>query len=230
MIDMHTHILPGIDDGSKSVEMSLEMLQRSARQGVSTVVATPHFYPRYNAPERFLEERAAAVERLGELPEEYPQLILGAEVAYYDGMRRSEELSSLQIGDTGMILIEMPFHSWTPRMMDELRDLQANLGLTPVLAHVNRYLGHEQFFHYCQWMEERGILFQCNTEAFMRIVSRRRMLKLLKQGKLHFLGSDTHDLDSRGPNMGKAAKIITQKLGRETLEEMTAFGAQMLDL
>ena len=60
MIDFHSHILPGIDDGSKSVEMSIKMLRREAQQGISRVVATPHFYPQTDNPERFLRRRAEA--------------------------------------------------------------------------------------------------------------------------------------------------------------------------
>ena len=72
MIDVHTHILPGIDDGSKSVEMSLEMLRILASQGVTTVVATPHFYATRNNPESFYEDRQRAREQLGQLPEDLP--------------------------------------------------------------------------------------------------------------------------------------------------------------
>ena len=59
-IDFHTHILPGIDDGSASVEESIELLKAEAAQGITKVVATPHFYANYDSPERFLERRAKA--------------------------------------------------------------------------------------------------------------------------------------------------------------------------
>ena len=66
LVDFHSHILPGIDDGSKSLEMSIEMLRLEAEQGIGHVVATPHFYPQYDTPERFLERRAAAQNALRE--------------------------------------------------------------------------------------------------------------------------------------------------------------------
>jgi len=67
LVDFHSHILPGVDDGSASIEESLKMLQAEAGQGITHVVATPHFYPRYDDPERFLERRNAASEALQQL-------------------------------------------------------------------------------------------------------------------------------------------------------------------
>ena len=76
MIDLHSHILPEMDDGSKDAEMSHKMLDEMAAQGVKTVAATPHFYATRDLPEAFLERRAKAVERLGELRPDAPRVIL----------------------------------------------------------------------------------------------------------------------------------------------------------
>lgn len=230
MIDLHSHILPGIDDGSKSTKMSIEMLRRSARQGVTVMAATPHFYPMHNTPERFLQQRQEAIDRLGPLPEGVPQVIFGAEVAYFDGISRSQELIDLQLGNTGLLLVEMPFCSWTGRMIEELREIESSLGLTPVLAHIDRYQGKHQYPRYSDLLEEYGVLLQCNSEGFRGFFSRRRMLKLLSQEKIHFLGSDCHNLDTRPPNMRPAAKVIGQKLGKQAMDDLTQRSKTLLGL
>lgn len=230
MIDLHSHILPELDDGSKNVKMSLEMLRRSARQGVRLVAFTPHFYPLHNTPERFLKERQAAVERLGQLPEDAPQVLLGAEVAYFEGISRSEELIPLQLGNTGLLLVEMPFTGWNPRMVEELRELQSNLGLTPVLAHIDRYLGKKQYHCYSRMLEAYGVLLQCNAEPFLHLLRRRKVLKLVKQKKIDFLGSDAHNLDTRAPNLHKAAEVISHILGKNTMDALTERSKELLGL
>lgn len=230
MIDLHSHILPCMDDGSKSIKMSIEMLQRSARQGVDLVALTPHFYPTRSTPERFLSKRAQSLELLGTLPEGLPQIIVGAEVGYFEGISRSEELIPLQLGDTGFLLVEMPFCSWTQRMAEELREIQSNLGLTPVLAHIDRYQARDQHPRYRDFLEEHGVLLQCNADAFTKLFKAHKMLKMVEQHKIHFLGSDAHNLDTRAPNMHRAAAVIQQKLGKKALHSLTARSKKLLNL
>ena len=230
MIDVHTHILPGIDDGSKSVEMSLEMLRILASQGVTTVVATPHFYATRNNPERFYEDRQRAREQLGQLPEDLPQVLLGAEVAYFEGISRSAQLENMRLGSSDLLLVEMPMSPWTDRMMDELRQIPGNLGLQPVLAHVDRYLHRSQLPRYLEELLDMGISLQVSASAFERFSERSKMLRLVKNGCVDFLGSDTHNLEKRAPNMDVAARVIAKKLGEEALMDITARSAQLLGL
>ena len=100
-VDFHSHILPGVDDGSRSVEESLEMLRAEARQGIGTVVATPHFYANHDTPERFLRRRAAAWEMLQTAMAQeagLPEVIPGAEVYYFSGISDSDQLHRLTTG------------------------------------------------------------------------------------------------------------------------------------
>jgi len=230
MIDIHSHILPNLDDGSKSVEMSLEMLRRGAAQGVQTVVATPHFYPTRNNPEKFCEDRQNARERLGQLPEGLPQVLLGAEVAYFDGISRSEELEGLCLGGTRLLLVEMPMTAWNDHMITELENISGNLGLQPVLAHVDRYLHRSQLPRYLDYLLSVDVLAQANAEAFLEFSKRGKMLRLLKNGCLDFLGSDAHNRTTRPPNLAEAARVIEKKLGKEALADLTARSAALLEL
>ena len=118
-VDFHSHILPGVDDGSKSVEESLELLRMEAQQGIRHVLATPHFYASHDTPERFLKRRAAAWEKLrAAMANEpgLPEVTLGAEVYYFNGISDSDVLKELTIGKKRFILIEMPLPPWTDRM------------------------------------------------------------------------------------------------------------------
>ena len=229
MLDLHSHILPEMDDGSKSVEMSHAMLDLMGQQGVRTVIATPHFYASRDLPEAFLERRERAVGLLGDRKPGQPQVLFGAEVAYFDGMGRSEQvLRQLQLGDSGLLLVEMPFGEWNKRIVREICDLPLQTGLTPVLAHVDRYRGRDQLPRAMEEMLDCGVLFQCNAEPFLQFGSRGWALKLVKMGAVHFLGSDAHNLTTRKPNLGDAARVIEKKLGGEALAELMAFSHEQL--
>ena len=144
LTDFHSHILPGVDDGSADPEQSLEMLRMEAEQGICRVVATPHFYPRHDDPVRFLQRRARGAEKLAERiagESGLPELILGAEVHYYPGMSESNVLSQLTIGNGKCIMIEMPGAPWTEKMFRELELIYEKQGLIPVIAHIDRYIG-----------------------------------------------------------------------------------------
>ena len=231
MIDLHSHILPGIDDGSKSVEMSLEMLRKSAAQGVKTIFATPHFYATRHTPQRFFEKRQNAWEQLQPMLEEgMPKVILGAEVTYFEGMSRSQELENMRLGDSNLLLVEMPTTPWTDYMMEELECIPRFLGLQPVLAHIDRYMHRSQLPRFLDDLLELEVLLQANANAFGSVLQRGKMLKLVQKGLLDFIGSDTHNLESRGPNLEIATQAITKKLGAAALEDLNAHSAQLLNL
>lgn len=228
MIDFHSHILPGVDDGSKSPEQTQQMLKASWAQGVERIVATPHFYADETVPETFLEKRRHAFAQLDD--DSAARISLGAEVAYFDNMSRSEALQQMQIDHTGLILVEMPFAPWTDRIVEDVCQLVDRQGLTPVLAHVDRYREKSQFPRYRDMLLGSGALFQCNADAFLRFRTRSWALKQLKLGCLHFLGSDCHNMTSRAPQLGEAAQVIAKKLGGFVLEDIHEFSAQVLGI
>ena len=109
MIDFHSHILPGMDDGSKNIEESLALLRMLAEQGVKKVVATPHFYANDESVEKFLARRQQSYESLrAALPAGMPEILLGAEVRYYQGISRLKELKELCVQGSNLLLLERP--------------------------------------------------------------------------------------------------------------------------
>lgn len=223
VIDFHSHILPGIDDGSESVEESLELLRLSAQQGIRHMVATPHFYPRYDSPEKFLRKRQEAEEALRQALEERPELpdfTVGAEVYFFPGISDSEWLSALTIGGKRCILIEMPPSPWKESHYRELEGIYTKQGITPIVAHVDRYIRPFHTHGIPERLSKLPVLVQANADFFLEKSTRRMALVMLKKGRIHLLGSDCHNLRSRKPKLEEALEIIDQKLGSEALDQI----------
>lgn len=218
MTDFHSHILPKMDDGSRSVEESLEMLKALSEQGITRVVATPHFYANDESVSDFLSRRQASLERLkSSLSAETPEILTGAEVRYYDGISRLSELKSLCIQGTQLLLLEMPETRWTEYTVKELIDISSDGKVTLVLAHIERYLAYQkpEVFY---WLLRNGILMQINASFINGFFSQRKAIKLLKNNEVHFLGSDCHNMTGRPPDIGRALDSVQKKLGKNFAE------------
>lgn len=228
MIDWHTHILPGMDDGSHDVAESISMINMQVSQGVHTVIATPHFYANDETVDSFLGRRKKALELLrAELPEGLPEIRLGAEVRYYQGISRMADLKALRIEGSKLLLLEMPMTSWTEYMVRELIELSGKSSIRIVLAHIERYLSLQK---QAVWerIYDSGILMQVNASFFTTLASRRKAISLLRKGKIHFMGSDCHNMTSRSPQIGKAFEIIQKKLGDDYINQMNEYSYSML--
>lgn len=225
IIDFHSHILPEIDDGSASVEQSIQMLRMEAEQGIEHVIATPHFYAKYDTPENFLAKRKEAEARLREemaKHEGLPQLSVGAEVYFFSGIADSDALRGLTIEKKGCIIIEMPQLPWTESMYREIEGIAYKQGITPIIAHIDRYVRPFQNAGMMSRLEDLPVLVQANASFFLHSCTRRTALRFLREDRIHLLGSDCHNLSSRKPNMGQAIEIIEQRLGPEALRRIVA--------
>lgn len=228
MVDFHTHILPNVDDGSRSVQESLELLKMLSEQGVETVLATPHFYADRESTDDFLARRRAAYDRLcAELPQGMPRIILGAEVRYYDGISHMEDIKKLCIGNTKLLLLEMPMTEWTEYMIKEVLDISSTRGVTLVLAHIDRYIKLQHSGVWDRFLEN-GILMQVNATFFTSFTTRRRALSMLRNNYIHFLGSDCHGVLKRPPYIGDAVSMIEKKMGKEFVALMTEYASSQL--
>jgi len=212
LVDFHTHILPGIDDGSSSVEMSRSMLEEEKRQGVGTVILTPHFYVSEQTAEKFLERRRAALKEILPIGHEMGlKLVAGAEVYYFEGIRNFPDLESLCIGRSQILLLEMPFSNWSDRLVGEVKGIAGTRNVRVVLAHIDRYVSYykpEQL----ESLLAAGVQLQMNAGCICDVFSRRRALRMIGDGLIAHVGSDTHNMDSRRPNMGKAASILAKTM------------------
>ncbi len=227
MIDFHSHFLPGMDDGSASVEESVQMLLLSKKQGVDVIVATPHFDAYRDDLSDFLQRRRISLEKIRHDPSSMPEMICGAEVAYFTGIGKSREMKKLCIGSTQLLLVEMPFHRWSARQVEDVCALTQQ-GIIPVIAHIDRYLHTGQLITYLPALAREGVCFQCNADAFLRSSSARRVAGLLKKGYIHFLGSDCHNMQNRPSRIDEAMQIVEQKLGAEFLQQLDASAKALL--
>lgn len=219
MVDIHSHMLPCMDDGSASVEESIGMLAESVRQGIQVVAATPHFYPTENGIEEFLRRRDEAENKLRAVwKEARPRLLLGAEVYFFRGVSRAEGLEKLRIQETDLLLLEMPFENWNDRMLAEVAKLQAKPGIQVLLAHIERYLRWQKNPGIWEELLEIGVRMQCNASFFLNWRTRHKAMKMLRQGKIFLLGSDSHNMTRRPPRLGEVMKMMGCP-EREILEE-----------
>ena len=231
MIDFHSHILPHIDDGSSSLQVSLEMLQMEAQQGITHVVATPHFYAQETKLERFMERRDHAERKLRCEMEKHsglPQLLVGAEVSFFRGVSETEFLPELTIGGTNSVLIEMPATPWEDYFYAELKAIWERRRIVPIVAHIDRYINFWNCRSIMQNLAQLPVLVQANAESFVNRRSAARMQRLLQQDLVHLIGSDCHDLAERVPNIADAVERITQKLGPDALTRVHTYEEKFL--
>lgn len=227
MVDLHTHILPQMDDGSQSVEQSLQMLQMMAQQGVDTVVATPHFYANEESLQSFLQRRKEAYEKIADAQSEV-KILLGAEVAYFVGMSNCEELLQLRIEGSNLLLVEMPFAAWSDSVVCEIVALR-RMGVIPVLAHIERYRKLPEFWSVIGQLQGIGVLMQCNANSVSIPFFGKRLIAMLQDGRISFLGSDCHNTTSRPPNMSKALQRIARFASPTLLQKLDRAARRFLE-
>ena len=234
MIDFHSHILPKIDDGSKSCDMSLEMLKASYDYGIRTMVATPHFYISQNEAEKFCDRRAGAYEalskRIAAADTPLPDIILGAEVYYFRGISKYKKLDMLKISGTDHILLEMPFERWNDKMLGEIAEIKEEFGITPVMAHLDRYIDFQKGTDNIERLLAMDVYVQLNAEAFEPFFGRGRYLNMVKDGVVSALGSDCHNTDSRRPNLDRCFSVITKKCGEQAVDNIMDRSKKLLGL
>lgn len=223
-IDLHSHILPQLDDGSDSVEMSLAMLYQMAEQGVDVVCATSHYYAKHSGIPAFCERRAEALERLSAvLTEDLPWVLPAAEVAYFPRMEE-QDLTPLCIQGTRTLMLEMPFADWTDLQLETVEALVLDCRYDVVLVHPERFCFSKSNRHKLEKLAELPIGLQVNAGSLLRWGTRRLALDLLQMAQYPLLGSDCHNLTSRPPNLKEGRKVVMQKLGEAFLKKIDRYG------
>ena len=215
MVDVHSHILPHFDDGAATTAAALEMLRESKKQGVDKVISTSHCYPRgersindflYDRTESLLHLRRE-IEKSGE---DLPQLYAGCELNLSRDISDDPHLLELCTEGTQYLLLEMPYTQWQPWHVETVYKISLR-GITPVMAHIERFLGQKK--ELLDSLFELDVLYQVNAEAFSDRRMRKQLDMLFQYGRVHFLGSDMHNMDNRKPNIDLAKKKIIKYYG-----------------
>ena len=219
--DLHSHFLPGMDDGCKTVQEAVQVLESSYRQGVTAMFATPHYYP-VETVDTFLQRRAEAYQLLCEQmgQKELPAICLGAEVAFRPGISYEEKLEQLCLGNSRYMLLELPFSQWSKEVLREVCNISSTWGITPILAHIERYIPIQSAVM-LQQLLEMDVLVQMNAGYLLHFMDRRKGCRLLKAGTVQLLGSDCHNMTTRPQNINAALKYL-EKRGMHSVVERVA--------
>ncbi len=229
IVDFHSHILPGIDDGANDVNISIQMLEAEIRDGVDICVSTSHYYCEQDSINAFLEKREQAYNKLlkASWNTTIPIVKLGAEVYYSPVLKNMEDLSKLCIEGTNYLMLELPYSKLTPQIATDIEEMMQSHRITPIIAHAERYLKFTSYNSLINILE-LDVLAQVNCGSLLSFNSRRNANKLIKDGYIHLLGTDTHNMESRPPRMKEAFKYICSKYGTEYLDTLMHNSAEVL--
>ncbi len=231
LFDIHSHILPGVDDGSPNLEVSLAMLKEMKRLGVEKVIATPHFYGDKGSLSSYLRNINHAYNKLISACEGkgFPEILLGYEVMYFEKMSEREELKELCIENSPFILIEMPYGRITPKIADEIFNVKLALGLTPIMCHLERYFRWNSYDEVTSLFEIDGIRGHVNTQSLSKGFGRKKTLQLLIDGYCQYVASDAHNCEERRPMYKEAFDYIEKKAGKELVRQILSDSAELYD-
>lgn len=224
MIDIHCHILPGVDDGARTQEEAEKMLRMQKRMGVDRMILTPHYFPGMFTPSvsdiyRAYRRLEPAAEKLG------IRLLLGREYHFSSDFDRELQCRQLPaMADTSYVLIEFSVRNsyYTVRETAE-RMLQQRY--RPVIAHIERYPCLRKIEH-VEELRRMGVYFQLNAEP---VIGRNEYCwRLIRQNLIHFIASDSHRVNIRKPNLGKCYHLVRKKMGEACAERIFCTNPLML--
>ena len=228
LVDLHTHILPGVDDGAENIEQSLKLLEAERQNGVDAIVFTPHFLPQNGTIEHFLKRRDTAFQSL--LPKAPSEIryLCGAEVLYSQYLANLEDVRSLCFQGTDYLLLELPYEaSFTDKLFLAVERLVDEYAITPIIAHVERYLSVRAHPEHLIRFREMGCHIQINASSLLHPASRQVVKKLIKTGTVDLIASDCHDTVSRAPDL-KAGYEAVEKYFDSHLAHYMQRTAQMI--
>lgn len=216
LADLHTHVLPAIDDGAQTAEESIALLTALKEQGVTDVVCTPHFDIAETSVNDFLETRNTSFALLSEKIKEEASLSdmrlrLGAEVKYNPNLARTD-LEPLCIEGTSYLLLE-PLGSH-PFNFEYTVDAIVARGITPILAHIERFSWLADDYDLLERLIESGAVLQCTASALFNRHHAKRFKKLLKKGYVDIVASDTHSMTHRPPMFEQAFSKMKKQSDR----------------
>ena len=220
--DIHSHILHHTDDGAKDLDESITLLEDMHSQGITDVIATPHFYPQTDVLDDFIK---TATTRFNELinaikTKDLPNIYLGCEVFYYSGISKASSLENLTLNGSNYILLEPNFSLIGKGFQKELLYFRDTLGITPIIAHIERYHKEKGYKELITFIKENAILTQVNASSFTNRQYSRTLKKLITQDVISFLATDTHSKEHRPPQLREALSIIENKYGNDYKQKL----------
>ena len=228
MIDFHSHILPGIDDGSRNINESINLLKEAKENGFHKIISTSHYaLNTYEVPEY------KRVDLINDLRSEVTdiEIILGSEIFLtYNILDLLSEYKASTINNTRYVLFELPLRNHFPNLKDTINKLKDN-NYKLILAHPERYKVIQDDFNILYQLKDMGVLFQSNYASILGIYGFRAkfiMKKMLKNGLISFLGSDVHRENTIYPKTSMALNKISKMISQNYLEDLTTNNAEII--
>lgn len=222
VIDTHSHVLPGVDDGAKDMEMAKQMISALYRQGVRTLFATPHIS--LCSRDDKVQRVASVYKKVTRFTEaNFPdmKILLGFEIYMEPGMiDRIKKEAAITMNGTAYVLCEFPFGGAYSDMYELLQQL-VRARYKPVIAHVERYSCLRGHWDRIRELREMGVLMQINAESLSgKLLDKRYRCgkALILADVIDFVGSDAHDMKERAPLMDQAQRTIEKLVGKEKAE------------
>lgn len=221
MIDIHHHLIYGVDDGSRDIETSVKMVEMAAADGITHVVCTPHAAERYPyQPEVNAEHLAELKERVGDKV----KLGLGCDFHLsfeniHDALAHPHKYT---INGLRYLLVEFPDTSISSKITDMFYEMMV-ASMRPIITHPERNLTLQRKPERLNEWLEQGCLVQVTANSLTGRFGTRAQemgLRLIKEGRVHFLATDAHDVNSRPPVLSKARDLVAEKFGADTAERL----------
>lgn len=216
-MDMHCHCLPGIDDGAKNMEESLQMLQMAYADGIREVIATPHFHHRRgHASKEVICEKVKEVQEA--IRKTCPDMVLYPGNELYYSSRLPEFIAEEKIctmADSRYVLIEFSPDTEYAEMRNALMNIQTQ-GVWPILAHIERYFCLVKKPALALELAEMGIYLQVNAGGVLGRYGRKEkslIKKMFAKGKISFVATDAHDTENRKQELSECAEYVKKKFG-----------------
>ena len=237
MIDIHSHIIFDVDDGPKTLEDSRCLLEESYRQGVRTIISTSHRRKgMFETPEEKIAANFKQVQEVAKQVADDLTVLYGAEIYYTsDILKKLEEGTFPSLGGTKYVLIEFSMNTPYKDIHSALGNV-IRLGMTPVVAHIERYHCLENDEDRVSELINMGCYMQVNSSNVLKPklfgdrykFMKKRVQFFLERDLVHFVASDMHNLDDRPPYMQKAYQIVAKKYGAERAEELFKTNQEIL--
>ncbi|MFT4144729.1 MAG: hypothetical protein QM644_09765 [Mobilitalea sp.] len=226
MVDLHTHLLPGIDDGAATVNETYQLIESLRKQSVTAAACTPHYNPAEISLAEFLENRTRS---LNSLKEAKIRLLTGSEVALNEYLFHYTDLSPLCIGPTRYILIELPFdRSFKAEVYVWLERLLNYYNVVPIIAHIEKYPAAKREKTILK-LKKLGCIIQMNASSLVQNKTRKRALSLVKKGFIEIIASDCHNMTIRPPELGAAYEILKVHFGMDYVLQLIRNGDFILE-
>ena len=222
LTETHCHIIPNIDDGANSVEMSLKMIETLENYGAKTIILTPHYYSDSISYTDFVKKRNDAFEVLNENYKGDVKLIAAAEVYVPDYLLHNDNLDGIKIANGNYALLEHSFSdSFSSKTFERLENLYYDFSVVPVLAHIERYNSLMSDFSKIEELIDMGCMTQVNISSFADFPrhARKKILKLVDKGLVNLIGSDCHNMSGRAPVYEDGIKVILKHFGQSAVDE-----------